>query len=144
MPHLGQQPHPGYEADLNFGRYLVINQVVFPYIGFDYHYNEMMDAGKNLFGQQSNKDNRKTVVAGIQYTLPLLFVADGRVDGNGKFRFQLGREDIPLSPRLRMAMMGNTDKEYMAGLKYIVKKWFAVSTHYDSDMGLGVGVTLTY
>ena len=76
--------------------------------------------------------------------LPMLVFADARVDGNGKFRFQLGREDIPITKRLRFAFMGNTDKEYMAGFRYIVSKWLALSTHYDSDMGLGAGVTLTY
>lgn len=40
--------------------------------------------------------------------------------------------------------MGNTDKEYMAGLRYIPTKCFSLSTHYDSDMGLGAGITLTY
>jgi hypothetical protein len=40
--------------------------------------------------------------------------------------------------------MWNTDKEYMAGFKYIIRKWFALSTHYDSDMGYGAGVTITY
>ena len=42
---------------------------------------------KNWFGQTSNKLNRKTVVAGIAYTLPMLFVADARVDGNGNSVF---------------------------------------------------------
>ena len=40
--------------------------------------------------------------------------------------------------------MVNTDKEYAAGFEYIVTKWFSLSTHYDSDMGLGVGITLVY
>ncbi len=74
----------------------------------------------------------------------MLFVADARVDANGKFRFQLGREDIPLTSRLRFAMMLNTDKEYMAGFRYIITKYFSISTHYDSDMGLGAGITFTY
>lgn len=74
----------------------------------------------------------------------MLFVADVRVDGNGKFRFQLTREDVPVTSRLRFNMMINTDKEYMAGLRYILTKYFSLSTHYDSDMGLGAGITLTY
>ena len=61
-----------------------------------------------------------------------------------KFRFQLMREDIPLTPRIRLNLMGNTHKEYMAGLRYIVTKYFGISTHYDSDMGFGAGITLTY
>ena len=99
---------------------------------------------KNLFGQESNQNNRKAFVAGVQYTLPMLMIAEARFDSKGKFRFQLMREDIPLTPRLRLNLMGNTDKEYMAGLRYILTKYFSLSTHYDSDMGIGVGITLTY
>jgi hypothetical protein len=147
--HLGTNPHHGYEGELSFGRYLGVNQWLFPYVGFDYHYKklDLNDQGgeeKNLFGQQSNKSNRKTFTVGVQYTTPWLMLADARIDGNGKLRFQLSREDIPITPRLRLAMMGNTDKEYMGGLRYIINKWLAVSSHYDSDMGLGVGITITY
>ena len=148
--HLGLNPHHGYEGELAFGRYLGVNQWLFPYVGFDYHYKKEDDMKdhtseeKNLFGQISNKPNRKTFTAGVQYVTPWLMLADARVDGNGKLRFQLSREDIPITPRLRFNLMGNTDKEYMAGFRYVVSKWLALSTHYDSDMGLGAGVTLTY
>ena len=109
-----------------------------------HHKNIFGDDKYNLLGQLSNKNNRKTFVAGVQYTLPMLLIADGRIDGNGKFRFQLSREDVPLTNRLRFNFMINTDKEYAAGFRYIIRKWFALSTHYDSDMGLGAGVTLIY
>jgi hypothetical protein len=150
MWHLGLKPHHGYEAELNFGRYLGTMQWWFPYVGFDYHFKKVEGVKsqqadyKNFFGQISDKDDRKTFVAGIQYVTPFLFIADARINGNGKFRFQLGREDIPVSRRLRFNLMGNTDKEYAAGLRYIISKWFAMSTHYDSDMGYGAGITLTY
>jgi hypothetical protein len=54
------------------------------------------------------------------------------------------REDIPVSKRVRAAFMVNTDKEYMAGLKYIAGKNIGFTTHYDSDMGLGFGVNVNY
>lgn len=144
--HLGLHPEHGYEGELNFGRFIGKMQWLFPYVGFDYHYKKVGKDGvdKNSFGQISNKNNRKTFVAGVQYTLPMLVLADARVDGNGKFRFQLSREDIPVTQRLRMNFMWNTDKEYAAGFRYIISKWLAASTHYDSDMGLGAGITLTY
>ncbi len=97
-----------------------------------------------MFGQLSNKNKRHAAVLGLAYTLPMLVVADMRVDSDGKLRFQLGREDIPLTSRLRLNMVGNTDKEYTAGFRYIVNKTFSLSTHYDSDMGLGGGLTLIY
>ncbi|MBA3673966.1 MAG: multicopper oxidase domain-containing protein [Chitinophagaceae bacterium] len=151
MWHLGLHKMHGYESETMLGRYIGKMQWLFPYVGFDYHYKE--EGGpknifggeeKNLFGQISNKNDRKTVVAGVAYTLPMLFVADGRVDGDGKFRFQLSREDIPVSPRIRFNMMVNTDKEYAAGFRYIISKYFSLSTHYDSDMGVGAGITITY
>ena len=40
-----------------------------------------------MFGQMSNKENRKTIIAGLAYTLPMLIIADARIDGNGKLRF---------------------------------------------------------
>ena len=54
------------------------------------------------------------------------------------------RDDIPITPRLRFAFMINTDKEYMSGFKYIVTRNMALSTHYDSDMGVGFGVHVNY
>ena len=149
--HMGYRDMHGYESETNVGRYLGRMQWWFPYVGFDYHYkkeggpkNVFGSEERNWFGQKSNKNNRKTVVAGIAYTLPMLFIADARVDSDGKFRFQLGREDIPITSRLRFNLMINTDKEYMAGFRYILTKYFSLSTHYDSDMGMGVGITLNY
>lgn len=150
--HLGLHDMHGYESETMIGRYLGRMQWWYPYIGFDYHYkkanpdekNIFGDDTKNMFGQVSNKEHRNTVVAGIAYTLPMLFTADARVDGDGKFRFQLSREDVPVTKRLRFNMMINTDKEYMAGFRYIATKYVSLSTHYDSDMGLGAGITLTY
>jgi hypothetical protein len=40
--------------------------------------------------------------------------------------------------------MVNTDREYMVGGKYILTKNLGLSTHYDSDMGWGAGLTITY
>lgn len=142
--HLGYHDGHGYESETMVGRYLGGMQWWYPYVGFDYHYK--MEGGpsnifgseeNNWFGQISNINNRHTVVAGIEYTLPMLFISDGRVDGDGKFRFQLSREDIPITSRLRFNLMVNTDKEYMVGFRYIVTKYFSLSTHYDNDMGIG-------
>lgn len=152
MWHLGLNSKMGYESETMVGRYISKMQWLFPYVGFDYHYKVLDPNGKNIFGseetnmfgQKSNKDNRHTAVAGLAYTLPMLAIADARIDGDGKLRFQLSREDIPVSKRLRLNLMVNTDKEYTAGLRYIMTKYFSLSTHYDSDMGLGGGLTLTY
>lgn len=150
--HLGTSAKMGYESETMIGRYIGRNQWLFPYVGFDYHFKKLNpneknifgDDSRNMFGQISNKEKRKTLVLGFAYTLPMLVIADMRIDGNGKLRFQLGREDIPVSKRVRANFMFNTDKEYAAGLRYILGKYLSLSSHYDSDMGLGGGLTITY
>ena len=153
--HLGLHDRHGYESETMFGRYLGKMQWLYPYAGFDYHFKNISDKGRiernlfgkddyNLLGQISNKNNRRTAVAGLRYTLPMLLIADLRIDGDGKLRFQLGREGVPITSRLRFNFMVNTDKEYATGFRYIVTKYFSLSTHYDSDMGLGGGITLNY
>jgi len=162
MWHLGYHPDHGYESETMLGRYLGKMQWWHVYVGFDYHYkkeseadhdlnsqggspeNIFGDEDQNMFGQASTKNDRQAFVAGVEYTLPMLFKADARIDSDGILRFQLSREDIPLTSRLRWNLMLNTDKEYMTGFQYVLTKYFSLSTHYDSDMGLGAGVTFTY
>lgn len=162
MWHMGYHAEHGFESETMFGRYLDKMQWWYLYAGFDYHYkteghppkNFFIPVGspknifgsetKNLFGQTSNKTNRKTAIIGLSYTMPMLVVADLRIDFDGKFRFQLSREDIPITKYLRASIMLNTDKEYMLGFRYIITKYISASTHYDSDMGFGAGLVITY
>ena len=74
----------------------------------------------------------------------MLTTFQAEIFGTGYVRLQLMREDIPLSKRLRGSFMINTDKEYMAGMRYIVTRNTALGLHYDSDMGAGVGLVLSY
>jgi hypothetical protein len=143
---LGYNDENGYESETHIGRYIGRNQWLMPFIGFDARYRklERNEVEENLFGQKSTKDKRIQVSLGVAYTLPLLITAQAEVYHDGNIRFQLMREDIPVSKRIRMAFMVNTDKEYMAGLKYIVGKNIGISTHYDSDMGIGFGVNVNY
>ncbi|TDO94887.1 multicopper oxidase domain-containing protein [Flavobacterium sp. 245] len=143
---LGYNKMHGYETETHIGRYIGKMQWLMPFIGFDWRYRkmEMGESEQNLFGQTSTKDKRAVFSAGVNYTLPMLIVAQTEVFSDGNFRIQFERMDIPLSKRLRMNLMWNTDKEYMAGLKYIIAKNFGLTTHYDSDMGIGFGMNLNY
>ncbi|MET3877622.1 multicopper oxidase domain-containing protein [Chitinophaga sp. OAE865] len=141
---VGLNDRHGYESESHFGRYLGKNQWLFPYIGWDVRYRKMDEPEKNIFGQKNTKDFRQVLHIGVEYTLPMLIVADASLDTDGKVRVQLTREDVPVTRRLRFGFMLNTDKEYMAGFRYIVTRNFSFSTHYDSDMGLGAGITLSY
>lgn len=143
---LGYHDEHGYESETHIGRYIGRNQWFMPFIGLDARYRKL-DHGEieeNLFGQKSTKDKRIQASLGFDYTLPMLVVFQAEIFHDGNVRAQLMREDIPVSKRLRMAFMVNTDKEYMAGFKYIVGKNLGITTHYDSDMGIGFGLNFVY
>jgi len=142
---VGTDERKGYETESHIGRYLGKMQYWMSYVGWDFRYRRISDAGeKSLFGQSDTKDHRNVFCFGVQYLLPYLVVADWRLDSKGYVRLQLGREDIPVTSRLRLNFMVNTDKEYMVGARYIITKYFGISTHYDSDMGYGAGLTISY
>ncbi len=143
---LGYNDHHGYEMETHIGRYIGKMQWLMPFIGFDWRYRKMGidEHEKNLFNQTDTKDKRAVFSAGVNYTLPMLIVAQAEVFTDGNIRFQLERKDIPLSKRLRMGLMWNTDFEYMADLRYIFTRNLSLRTHYDSDMGIGAGITLNY
>ncbi len=143
---LGYNNQNGYETETHIGRYLGRMQWLMPFIGFDWRYRK---AGhnileKNLFGQANTKDDRVQLSLGIAYTLPMLIVFQTEVYQNGNVRMQLGREDIPVSKRMRAGFMINTDKEYMGELRYVLTRYMGVRAHYDSDMGWGAGISLNY
>lgn len=143
---LGYNDMHGYEMETHFGRYIGKMQWLMPFVGFDWRYRKMgMDEHeKNLFGQVNKKDNRAAVSLGVMYTLPMLVNVQAEVYHDGIFRLSLMREDIPISKRLRAGFMVNTDFEYMVDLRYILTRHLGIRTHYDSDMGLGVGLSLNY
>jgi CopA family copper-resistance protein len=143
---LGYNNMHGYETETHIGRYIGKMQWIMPFVGFDWRYRKMEDGEmeKNVFGQGSTKDERSVFSAGLEYTMPMLIKAQAEVFTDGNFRLQFERMDIPVSKRLRMDLMWNTDKEYMAGIRYIIKRNVSIKTHFDSDMGLGFGVNLNY
>ena len=143
---LGYHDIHGYETETHFGRYIGKMQWLMPFIGFDWRYRKLghNEVEKNLFGQINTKDNRTQISLGVNYTLPMLIIAQAEVYQDGNIRFQLMREDIPITKRLRAGFMVNTDKEFMVDFRYIVNKNMGVRTHYDSDMGFGIGLTLNY
>lgn len=143
---LGYHLRHGYEVETHLGRYFGKMQWFMPFIGFDWRNRKfgIDEQEKNLFGQSNTKDKRGVISLGFDYTLPMLIKFQAEVFNDGIYRMQLMREDIPVAKRLRAAFMVNTDKEYMVGLKYIAGRNVGITTHYDSDMGWGVGFSLNY
>lgn len=143
---LGYNDMHGYEVETHVGRYIGKMQWLMPFIGFDWRYRKMGEDEheKNIFGQKNKKDSRSAVSLGVMYTLPMLVNFQAEVYHDGIARLSLMREDIPISKRLRAGFMANTDLEYMFDFRYIINKNMGIRTHYDSDMGFGVGAVFNY
>lgn len=141
---LGYKDKDGYEVEARFGRYTGKKQWFFPYIGAYWSYRQGEEGEKNIFGQKVRNNNQWAGTIGLRYTLPWLVVLDSRIDTYGRVRFQLERENIALTARLRMNMMVNTEVEYAFGLRYILLPYLSVSANYNSEMKFGAGVQLNF
>lgn len=121
---LGYDNMMGYETETHVGRYIGKMQWLMPFVGFDWRYRKLGidEKEENIFGQTNTKDNRTQFSLGVNYTLPMLIIAQAEVYQDGNIRLQLMREDIPISKRIRAGFMVNTDKEFMIDLRYILKK----------------------
>lgn len=141
---LGYNAMHGYEVETHLGRYVDNNQWLQVFVGFDWNKHDMDNPmEKTLFAQETDRESG-LFSAGFVYRLPMLVDFQAEVYHTGKVRLQLMREDIPVSKRLRAGFMVNTDKEYMGDLSYVLTRNMSIRTHYDSDMGFGLGLTLTY
>ena len=139
---LGYESKHGWETNIRFGRYMDKMQWFLPYVGLEWSYKKGLSE-RSLFGQwQTNR--RIYAVAGVRYTLPWFIVVDGRFNMYGKARVQLEREDIPLTSRLRMDMMANTDKEYRVALSYIITPYIGITGSWSNEMKWGAGVKISY
>jgi CopA family copper-resistance protein len=143
---LGYHDFHGYEVENHIGRYIGKMQWFMPFIGYDWRFRTkgINFQERNIFGQTDTKDTRKAFSLGFMYVLPMLVQLEAEAFTDGTFLVQLKRMDIPVTKRLRMNLILNSDKEYMAGLKYVVTKNLGISSHYDSDMGWGIGLTGNY
>ena len=126
-----------YEFQPDYQRFIDRRQFFSLYAGADI---------RNTFQEKENgalKD-RRVAVLGARYLLPLFVLAELRVDHNGDVRFQLTREDMPITRRLRLSMNVNTDLEYNIDFDYFVRKYLSIHASYDSDYKYGVGLTFLW
>ena len=139
-------PHPTYESEIHLGRFIGSNQWFMPYIGLMYKsgrfgHDETME---NIFGQNIIDRDPLLPAIGFTYLIPFNFTLQSDIMLDGSLRVQLMRDDIPITPRLKLFVMGNTDMEYEVGLKYVIKPYLGLSVNYGNMMGAGAGLSFTY
>lgn len=129
-----------FETETHLLRYLDKRQFFSVYVGYDYRDNKSLA----LADVADSKDNRRVFDVGFYYLLPMLVRSEWRVTHTGKLRLQLERRDIPLSNNFFLDLRANTDKEYTIGFRYMVARYFSISSNYDSDYKWGLGLTFHY
>ena len=129
-----------YETESHLLRYLDNRQFLSAFIGFDYRNNELTFPN----GPTESQDQRSVFDLGVYYLLPMFVRSEWRIDHTGRFRLQFERRDMALSNNFFFDWLVNSDKEYSVNFRYMVSKYFSLSTNYDSDYGWGAGLTWHY
>lgn len=128
-----------YDLETRFQYFLDKRQFFSVFAGAQFERNNKRN-GKII----NEIENTKVATAGFIYTFPFFINAEARFDHRGRFRFQLRREDIPITTRTRMDVYWNTDKEFGLATRYIIAKYLALSANYDFQYGFGVGLAIVY
>lgn len=131
-----------YESETYLDRFLDKRKFWRAYIESDNRYTKAEKGKDGTVITPAKQTN--LAAAGMAYLLPLFIMIDGRVDHKGNFRFQISRQDFPLTKRIRLDALWNTDKEYEVGMRYVIGRYFAISANYDSDYKWGAGISIIY
>lgn len=126
-----------YEFQPDYQRFIDKRQFLSLFIGADI---------RNTFQVTENGKlvDRKVGVIGVRYLLPMFLLSELRVDHKGELRFQLTRNDIPITRRLRLSISANTDKEFNIDFDHNIGKRFYIHASYDSDYKYGTGLTILW
>lgn len=126
-----------YEFQPDYQRFLDKRQFLAAYIGADIRNTfQVVENGKRV--------DRKVAIIGVRYLLPMFVQSELRLDHLGNARFQLSRSDMPVTRRLRLSLVGNTDWEYNVDFDYNIGKRFYIHASYDSDYKYGAGLTVLW
>jgi hypothetical protein len=126
-----------YEFQPDYSRFIDKRQFLSLYVGADIRNTFTIKEG-------DQEEDRRVGVIGARYLLPLFIQSELRVDHKGQVRFQLSREDMPITRRLRFAWSVNTDKEYNLDFDYFVRKFLSIHASYDSEYKYGMGLTFLW
>jgi FtsP/CotA-like multicopper oxidase with cupredoxin domain len=99
--------------------------------------------GINAERVKNNPKSKVSAIFGARYLLPLLLVADIRLDTKGHWRAEF-ESNMQLTNRTNFLWSYNTDKEYRFTLLYEINKNIFLIGTYDSDFKWGGGMQVTF
>ncbi|MGK0189975.1 MAG: FtsP/CotA-like multicopper oxidase with cupredoxin domain [Verrucomicrobiales bacterium] len=124
------QDHSENEYDFFWSHYFSPNLSTF----LGYRWTDALDAKDRAFG-------------GFTYRLPYMVETRLAMDSEGDLRANLGRQ-FQLTSRLsvfgEIQYDTNTQWQYSAGASYVLTKQLALTSAYDSDHGIGAGISFSF
>ncbi|MEP3211831.1 MAG: multicopper oxidase domain-containing protein [Luteolibacter sp.] len=121
-----------WETDITYNRYI----------------NRFTSVFAGVYGEGVN-GTRETerLIAGVNYLLPVNFLASAWVDSDGGARLTVGRE-LMLTPRLGIFGEAEYDTHedwsYQGGASYRLSQSFSATALWDSVYGVGAGITFRF
>ena len=121
-----------WEGDLTYGRYFNRFTTLF--------------AGVYAEGVNSTREDERAM-AGIRYLLPGNFQSQAWIDDRGEARFTLERE-LMLTPRV--GIFGEVEYDTFekwscqAGMSYALTQYLSTTALWDSEFGVGAGLTFRF
>ncbi|MCF6311147.1 MAG: multicopper oxidase domain-containing protein [Verrucomicrobiales bacterium] len=115
---------------------------------YDRYFNRFTSvfAGVYMEGLNASREADR-LIAGIRYLLPLNLSTSAWVGSDGEARITLGRE-LMLTPRL--SVFGDLEYDTLdywstqAGLSYMLNQYASATALWDSNYGVGAGVTISF
>ena len=127
---LGYADDNEYEVDLIWSRYF--NQNFSTFLGY-------------RLSNEEDTENR--AIAGFDYWLPLFVKSSVTVDSQGDFRFGLNKE-FQLTDRMNifteLEYDTNAEWEWSVGSEYTLSKKWSLILQFQSDRGIGAGLSFKF
>lgn len=121
-----------WEGELTYGRYF--NRFTTVFAGFYAEGNDFTAEDERL-------------IAGIHYLLPGSFLSSTAIDSDGEVKINVSRE-LMLTPRI--GIFGDVEYDtreqwsVQTGLSYTLAQSLSATTLWDSDFGIGAGLTIRF
>lgn len=117
-------------------------------LAYDRYINRFTSVFAGVYAEGVDFDSgTERLIAGVRYTLPGNFMTSTWVDSDGELRVTIERE-LMLTPRL--GIFGETEYDtrekwsYQGGLSYLINENVSATGLWDSDYGVGGGLTIRF
>ncbi|MTI31770.1 multicopper oxidase domain-containing protein [Xanthovirga aplysinae] len=132
-----------FRANIDVSRFLDENQFLSLYAGTVIYGGRDLQEILNDNGNQDVRRVEPRGVIGVRYLLPFFISSDLSIDTKLHPLLELSGE-IPLFSRFNLEWSANTDREFQAGIDYVISRNLSLVGNYSTEFGWGGGLGLRF